>query len=122
MTSAAGLGAITGLLGGGYLVDNFHWKSIFIASSVLACIGFLILLAWVPRHKTIHTETELSWFSGVLFIPAITLGNRKPLMLTVSVVSLGWAPLGDAVIPQTLLLNPCNSADSLFLCNLPISL
>lgn len=89
MTSAAGLGAVIGLLGGGYLVDNYYWKSIFVASSILAVVGVAIVIAWVPPDRKFRVDAQIGWLSGVLFVPAVTL-----ILLAVSnSKSLGWSSL-----------------------------
>ncbi|WP_150303708.1 MFS transporter [Pseudomonas saliphila] len=45
------LGAATGGLLGGLLIDSFGWQSVYIVSGSLALIGLVPLLIWVPESK-----------------------------------------------------------------------
>ncbi|MCL5041315.1 MAG: MFS transporter [Gammaproteobacteria bacterium] len=45
------LGAATGGLLGGILIDAFGWPSVYIISGILALLGLVPLLVWVPESK-----------------------------------------------------------------------
>lgn len=45
------LGAATGGLLGGLLIDAFGWPSVYIISGILAFLGLLPLLIWVPENR-----------------------------------------------------------------------
>ncbi|MEM8936503.1 MAG: MFS transporter [Pseudomonadota bacterium] len=72
MVTGSGVGAISGLLVGGLIVDNFPWRTIFVASAVLAGTAAMLLFFWAPpspqRDRIAGGQNLLT---GLTFVPAI---------------------------------------------------
>lgn len=98
--TGAALGAIAGLLLGGVIVDNSPWRSIFIASTLLAIIAALLLWLFAPNSVQHDCKPIGNIFTGVVFVPAIAglllvvshasdWGFYSPLSLSIFITSLG---------------------------------
>lgn len=98
--TGAGIGAISGLLIGGVIVDNAPWRSIFIASAILAAVASVLLWYFVPQSPRQEAKPMGSMLTGVIFVPAIAgmllvvsqariWGLFSPISLTVLGTSLG---------------------------------
>lgn len=100
MVTGSGIGAISGLLFGGMIVDNFPWRSIFIASTILAGLASFLLYRWAPPSQRSHTDGLKNVLTGLVFVPAIgglllavsqtrNWGFTSPISLSLYVVSIG---------------------------------
>ncbi|MFD5514205.1 MFS transporter [Streptomyces sp. NPDC127051] len=58
-TAAMGLGQIVGPTTGGLLVDAFGWRSIFVASALIALLAMLLCWTVVPKRKVTRTQVSL---------------------------------------------------------------
>lgn len=71
MVSGAGAGTASGLVLGGMIVDHLDWRWIFVASALLAAVGYALIVALVPRDTVFGRKVKLDWIGGLLFVPAI---------------------------------------------------
>lgn len=124
-TAAMGLGATTGALLGGLLVDAFGWQIIYWLSGLLGAVGLLLIAALVPettvvsRRRGYDLAGSLLLFlalGGLLSIPtaAAKLGPTSPYTLAalgigVVAAALLWKleqRVADPVIDIGILRNP----------------
>lgn len=100
MVTGAALGGISGLLLGGVIVDNAPWRSIFIASALLAALAATLLWFFAPQSEPNTDKPIGNVLTGVVFVPAIAgmllivsqasqWGIFSPLSLSIFVTSLG---------------------------------
>ena len=99
MITGSSIGAISGLLVGGVIVDNFPWRMIFVASATLATLASVMLYFWVPSSPRKASQIPQNLFTGLTFVPAIggillvvsqigSWGLISPLQLTIIFLSL----------------------------------
>lgn len=104
VAGTAMFGAALGYGAGGFLVDNFHWQSIFKVSFALALVS-MVAVAWKLSPLTVAAPTQaLDLLGGVLFVPGITglvfavsrgrewgwTDARMLGLLALSALILGW--------------------------------
>ncbi len=65
------LGAASGGLLGGLMVDAFGWRSVYLVSGALALLG-LIPLRWVPEGRGEAVSGRFDWLGAVLLLSTIT--------------------------------------------------
>jgi MFS family permease len=69
---AAAIGTGTGNLIGGYIIDNYPWQVMFIASAALAGLGMISVWFGVPRpSQPAGQQQSLDWVGGILFAPGL---------------------------------------------------
>ncbi len=90
MASAAGAGTISGLLIGGIIVDNFPWRTIFVASALLAAIAILVAFFMLPVSRHPKPTDRPDFIGGILFVPGIAL----TLLAISKGTSWGWTSNG----------------------------
>lgn len=90
MASSAGAGTILGLLIGGLIVDNFPWRAIFIASSILTAIAVLVAYFLIPISTRPKSTDRPDFIGGILFVPGIAL----TLLAVSKGSSWGWTSNG----------------------------
>src|SRR6478672_11979003 len=69
----AGASAITTSLGpplGGFLIDAFHWRAIFLINLPLAAAVIVLTLRYVPESRNDMISVALDWLGGLLAIVA----------------------------------------------------
>ena len=69
----AGASAITTSLGpplGGFLIDAFHWRAIFLINLPLAAAVIVLTLRYVPESRNDMISGSLDWLGGLLAIVA----------------------------------------------------
>jgi len=71
LITATALGALVGLVIGGWIVDNYHWRVLFWLSATFAAASALIAQIVVPPDRLHPVSRGLDILGGVLFIPAI---------------------------------------------------
>ena len=77
LTATVGAGSIVGPIAGGFLVDAFGWRSVFVFSSIPAVIAFLLAVAVLDdarigsgRHRT---GERYDWVGAVVSAAALVL-------------------------------------------------
>lgn len=65
------LSAVIGPLLGGYLVDNYSWRSVFYINLPIGILGFFMTLAFVPYDRPGDTG-RFDWFGSVLLAGAVS--------------------------------------------------
>ncbi|PRB84010.1 MULTISPECIES: MFS transporter [Pseudomonadaceae] len=97
-------GAASGGLLGGLMIDAFGWQSVYLISGVLALLGLIPLLVWVPESRGAVAEGRFDWFGALLLLSTITALLSLPTwaanfgrdswvtwtVVVVGVVSLLW--------------------------------
>lgn len=97
MTTGAGMGTATGLVLGGWIIDNFPWHTLFIVSTVMLIIAWIAIKLMIPQGKGHPPRTPIDWIEGILPVPGIT-----SVLLGISLSNtLGW--LNGTVIGLILL-------------------
>jgi len=71
LTSAQGIGSVSGLIFGGMIVDHFDWHWLFVASSILIGISVLMAWLWMPNRKVSRGPIRIDWIEALLPMPAI---------------------------------------------------
>lgn len=71
LTTAQGVGAASGLIFGGMIVDHFNWHWLFVASSALIAVSTLMSWIWLPERKVARSPIRIDWIEALLPIPAI---------------------------------------------------
>ncbi|MFD5513916.1 MFS transporter [Streptomyces sp. NPDC127051] len=71
-TAAMGLGQIVGPTAGGLLADTFGWRSIFIASALVALLALLLCWTVLPKMKATRAEVSLDIKGQVLTTVVLT--------------------------------------------------
>jgi multidrug resistance protein len=102
---AMGLGATTGALIGGYLIDWLGWRSIYWVSGVLALVGLVVLQWRVPETPTSSDPYRLDWKGAVLLLIAVgaflsfpTWIGRFGFVSWQALTALGVGLIGFAVL------------------------
>ena len=65
------LSAVIGPLLGGYLVDNYSWRSVFYINLPIGILGLLMTLAFVPHDRPGDTG-RFDWFGSVLLAGGVS--------------------------------------------------
>lgn len=73
MISGASIGTAAGLVVGGFIVDQFGWHAIFLASAGLCSLSALATGCFVPVSPHRHTGQTVDWLSGLAFAPGVVL-------------------------------------------------
>jgi MFS family permease len=71
LTTAQGVGAASGLIFGGMIVDHFDWHWLFVASSLLIFVSVVMSWIWMPNRKVSRGPIRIDWIEALLPIPAI---------------------------------------------------
>ena len=71
LMSSASIGAISGLVIGGLIVDSMNWRVVFWLSALFGVLAVLLVMALLPNDKPEGGLAGLDIFGGVLFAPAI---------------------------------------------------
>jgi MFS family permease len=71
MTTAQGVGAASGLIFGGMIVDHFNWHWLFVASAVLIAVSAFLAWALLPDRKIVRVAIRIDWIEALLPMPAI---------------------------------------------------
>jgi MFS family permease len=93
MTTAQGVGAASGLIFGGMIVDNYSWHWLFVASAVLVAIALLLCWVWMPKRKVVRPAIRIDWVEALLPMPAIG-AVMYAIGLAKSHSVLSWQVLG----------------------------
>ncbi|MCB2047784.1 MAG: MFS transporter [Novosphingobium sp.] len=89
MTTGQGMGTATGLLLGGWIIDNFPWHTLFVVSAVMLVVAWIVIKVAIPGSPGSPTRTRIDWFEGVLPVPGITA-----MLLGISFSNtMGWLNL-----------------------------
>src|SRR5262249_47981012 len=101
-SAASAMTAAIGPVLGGWLIDAFGWRTIFLINIPLAIGAIALALAFVREPQTGMKETPLDWIGALLAtlaLGALTWG------LTLGSGRAGWTPtaLGAVVIGAILL-------------------
>ena len=64
-------GAASGGLLGGLMIDAFGWRSVYLVSGVLALLGLLPLLLWVPESLGQRASGRFDWSGALLLLLTI---------------------------------------------------
>jgi MFS family permease len=92
LTTAQGVGAASGLIFGGMIVDHFNWHWLFVASSVLIAVSAIMTWIWLPDRKIVRSPIRIDWAEALLPIPAIAS----------VMVGIGLTKTYDVLSPQVL--------------------
>jgi MFS family permease len=71
VTATASVGAASGLIVGGYLLDNYSWNSMFMVSGTMAVLSLIGVWLCLPASPQRRTTQPLDLLGGLLFVPAI---------------------------------------------------
>ncbi len=97
MTTGMGMGTALGLVLGGWIVDHYHWQTLFGVSAVLLAIAWVVIRLMIPASSGNPPRNPIDWVEGLLPIPGITA-----LLLGISFSKgMGW--LSPTVIGLILL-------------------
>ena len=102
MTTATATGGAVGLVLGGVIVDRFNWHWLFVFSSILLGISWLMVRLTLPARPGIQPAEPVNWIEGVLLVPGIMAllygfslskshGWSSPQLL-------GWIAIGVVVL------------------------
>lgn len=90
-----GIGVLAGTFGlcagaatmlGGFIVDLFHWRGIFVVNAGVAIVALLLLPLLPADRGRGRGDSRIDWIGGILFVPAIAL-----ILLGVTLLkSGGW--------------------------------
>jgi len=72
MTTGQGMGTATGLVLGGWLIDNFPWHTLFVVSAVMLVVAWIVIKLAIPATRGSPQRTPIDWIEGVLPVPGIT--------------------------------------------------
>jgi MFS family permease len=97
LTTAQGVGAASGLILGGLIVDNFNWHWLFAASAVLIAVSVALCLIWLPKRAVARQAVKIDWIEALLPMPAIA-GIMLAIGLTKSQAIMSPAVLGAFAI------------------------
>lgn len=64
-------GAASGGLLGGLMIDAFGWRSVYLVSGVLALLGLIPLLLWVPEQRGQAVAGQFDWRGALLLLSTI---------------------------------------------------
>lgn len=71
LLTATALGALAGLVIGGWIVDNYHWRILFWLSAILAAASALMVQILVPPGQPHPHSRDLDIVGGILFVPGV---------------------------------------------------
>lgn len=71
ITATSTVGSTLGLVGGGMLVDQFDWRSIFVASTIFGLVAITVAAVCLPRSVGVKRSAALDWLGGLLLAPAV---------------------------------------------------
>jgi MFS family permease len=71
LTTSQGIGAASGLIFGGMIVDHFNWHWLFVASAALISVSALLCWIYLPNRKIVRGPISIDWIEALLPIPAI---------------------------------------------------
>lgn len=97
-------GAASGGLLGGLMIDAFGWRSVYLVSGILAVLGLIPLLLWVPEHHGEVAAGRFDWFGALLLLSTIAALLSLPtwaanfggdswvtwVIVSVGILSLVW--------------------------------
>lgn len=97
-------GAASGGLLGGLMIDAFGWRSVYLVSGVLALLGLIPLLLWVPEQRGQVAAGRFDWLGALLLLSTIAALLSLPtwaanfgsnswvtwVIVIVGIVSLLW--------------------------------
>lgn len=72
MTTSQGVGAASGLVLGGVIVDQLNWHWLFGASAILLAVSIVAVVLLVPFRPGTPTRRPIDWIEGMLPVPAIS--------------------------------------------------
>ncbi len=72
MTTGQGMGTATGLVLGGWLIDNFPWHSLFVVSAAMLVVAWIVVKLLIPATKGTPQRTPIDWVEGILPVPGIS--------------------------------------------------
>jgi len=72
MTTGMGMGTATGLVLGGWIIDNFPWHTLFAVSAGMLVVAWIVIKLAIPATKGSPPRTPIDWIEGVLPVPGIT--------------------------------------------------
>ena len=58
---------------GGWLIDTYDWRVVFVATTPLACMAMMLGLAYLPRREDSGTRPGLDWIGLALVMIALAL-------------------------------------------------
>jgi len=79
------LGAASGGVIGGLLIDRFGWSSIYWVSGILAIIGLIIVTFFIPKSSSGKAQS-IDYLGGIVLLVTIASIVCLPLLIT----NLGW--------------------------------
>ncbi len=71
LSTAQGIGSVSGLIFGGMIVDHFNWHWLFVASAALIAVSALLAWLWLPDRKIVRVPIRIDWVEALLPMPAI---------------------------------------------------
>ncbi|MBM3594777.1 MAG: MFS transporter [Alphaproteobacteria bacterium] len=72
MTTGMGMGTATGLVLGGWIIDNFPWHTLFAVSAAMLTVAWIVIKLLIPGNKGVPQRTPIDWVEGLLPVPGIT--------------------------------------------------
>lgn len=72
MTTGMGMGTATGLVLGGWIIDNFPWHTLFAVSAAMLTVAWIVIRLLIPATKGSPPRTPIDWVEGVMPVPGIT--------------------------------------------------
>jgi MFS family permease len=72
MTTGQGMGTATGLVLGGWIIDNFPWHTLFVVSAVMLVAAWIVIKLFIPATQGSPPRTPIDWVEGILPVPAIS--------------------------------------------------
>jgi MFS family permease len=86
MTTGMGMGTATGLVLGGWIIDNFPWHTLFVVSAIMLAVAWIAIKLMIPARPGNPPLVPIDWIEGVLPVPGITA-----VVLGISLSStMGW--------------------------------
>jgi len=71
ITSAASVGAASGLVVGGVITDYFDWHWMFAANGVMLAIAFIVIRVFIGDAGKAGIRPRIDWIDGIVPVPAI---------------------------------------------------
>lgn len=71
ITSAASVGAASGFVLGGVILDHFDWRWMFWANAAMLGLSLVVVRLFVPQADRPANHTRIDWIDGMLPAPAI---------------------------------------------------